>query len=156
MKITFAISTIIAIAATGALALPTDQELSARAAPSACTSIQYLWFREHYFSTLNAAKDDRHSFRLIVHGQTPPFDETLPYRKTTGDPSTNYRETRSGTINVKWRVTHTDDPNDGIVLTLTSTGQNITQSGPISTTVTKDATKSIVSRGYRNCVNWVV
>ncbi|KAK3824047.1 MAG: hypothetical protein J3R72DRAFT_426631 [Linnemannia gamsii] len=155
MKITFAFSTLVALATTIS-ALPTEPELSTRADATACTNVQYHWLREHYLSTTNAARDDRHSFRLIVQGVTPPFDETLPYKKTSGNQSNNYLETRSATLNAKWRITHTDSPTTGITLHIVANGENVTHTGSHQIIKNEDATKSTTTRIFMSCVNWAV
>ncbi|KAG0270915.1 hypothetical protein BGZ95_001360 [Linnemannia exigua] len=155
MKITFAFTALVALATTIS-ALPAEPELSTRADAPACTAVQFHWLREHYFSTIDAARDDRHAFRLIVRGATPPFDETLPYKKTSGDRSNNYLETRSATLNAKWRITHSDKVTSKITLTVVANGENFTHDGSHQYFVNKDATKEITTRIYSSCINWAV
>ncbi|KAG0277576.1 hypothetical protein BGZ95_005711 [Linnemannia exigua] len=100
MKITFALSALLAMAATAVSASPTDVTLSPRAA---CTDISLFWKRLSP-NNRNDPVIDLHAFELVVAGK---YQKSIPFQTTSGNAKDNYKETRKSDDGL-WTVTHTD------------------------------------------------
>ncbi|KAF9136039.1 hypothetical protein BGW39_008002 [Mortierella sp. 14UC] len=106
MKITFALSALLAMTATAASTAPTNATLSPRAA---CTDISLFWKRLSP-NNINNPVIDLHAFELVVAGK---YQNSIDFQKTSGKSSDNYKETRKSNDGL-WSVTHTDK-NEGPV-----------------------------------------
>ncbi|KAF9136040.1 hypothetical protein BGW39_008003 [Mortierella sp. 14UC] len=85
MKVTFALASLVAMAASTVSAAPANPNIS-----------------------VDGKRDpvkDLHGFQLVVSGK---YDRAIAYRATTGKKSNNYKETRTSDDKL-WKVEHTDD-----------------------------------------------
>ncbi|KAG0277577.1 hypothetical protein BGZ95_005712 [Linnemannia exigua] len=133
MKISFVLSALVAMAATTVSAAPSSSPLrsdkvftlspepnfiyecsmillletnSARAEP--CTPTSLFWNRVYKVDGNHRDPErDLHSFELVVRSK---YHGTLSLKKTKGDESDNYEETRTSDDG-KWKVKHTDEWN---------------------------------------------
>ncbi|KAG0259833.1 hypothetical protein BGZ95_004564 [Linnemannia exigua] len=115
MKITLALSALIAMAATAVSAAPAIIEAPANSTlirrEDDCTSITLYRIRQwseyvpgkSYWES--SPESDLHSFELVV-GTT--FHEKMPKKTSTGNKKNNYRMTRTSDTKL-WKVDFTDD-----------------------------------------------
>ncbi|KAF9136056.1 hypothetical protein BGW39_008019 [Mortierella sp. 14UC] len=116
MKLTLALSTLVAVAAGAASAAPANSTLSIRAGP--CSPITLIWKGQYNINRdYPDAVNDLHGFELIVRDR---YHEKMPLKPTTGTMKNKYREVRKFSDKL-WSVEHTSNWMDGI--TLTAKGQ---------------------------------
>ncbi|KAF9911511.1 hypothetical protein EC991_003313 [Linnemannia zychae] len=121
MKITFAFSTLVALAATAASAAPStpatphtaaavNSTLSARAD---CIPITLAYWRKSHTPGQENPVSDTHKFELTVLNR---YRQELPYKTTTGKKSNGWRETRKSPDGL-WKVNHSGDQQRYVILT---------------------------------------
>ncbi|KAF9340950.1 hypothetical protein BGZ91_011667 [Linnemannia elongata] len=117
MKITFALSALVAMAATAVSAIPSNSTLSKRAGN--CTPASLFWQCQYNYDHGNRDPvNDLHRFQLVIKSR---YNEIMPYRPTKGKKSNFYKETRTSDDKL-WKVEHIDQW-IGTTVTLTAKGK---------------------------------